>query len=72
MIAVSVYIIVDLWGVPILKLDTHLSKRFCFICLIEGPLEDMKNAFYFILKSLFILKIFRFLSQLFGHVGKTA
>ena len=32
----------------------------------------MKNAFYFILKSLFILKIFEFLSSLFGHVEKTA
>ena len=31
----------------------------------------MKNAFYFILKALFILKIFKFLSRLFGHVGKT-
>ena len=28
----------------------------------------MKNAFYFILKALFILKIFKFLSCLFGHV----
>ena len=32
----------------------------------------MKNAFYFILKGLFILKIFKFLSRLFGHVEKTA
>ena len=30
----------------------------------------MKNAFYFILKSLFVLKIFKFLSWLFGHVKK--
>ena len=28
----------------------------------------MKNAFYFTLKALFILKIFKFLSWLFGHV----
>ena len=28
----------------------------------------MKNAFYFILKALFVLKIFRFLSWPFGHV----
>ena len=27
----------------------------------------MKNAFYFILKALFICKIFKFLSWLFGH-----
>ena len=32
----------------------------------------MKNAFYFILKALFVLRIFKFLSWLFGHVGKTA
>ena len=30
----------------------------------------MKNVFYFILKALFVLKIFKFLSRLFGHVGK--
>ena len=28
------------------------------------------NAFYFILKALFSTKIFKFLSWLFGHVGK--
>ena len=32
----------------------------------------MKNAFYFILKALFVLKIFKFLTGLFGHVKKTA
>ena len=30
----------------------------------------MKNAFYFILKALFVLKIFKFLYSLFGHVEK--
>ena len=30
----------------------------------------MKNAFYFMLKTLFALKIFTFLSRLFGYVGK--
>ena len=30
----------------------------------------IRNAFYFILKALFVLKIFKFLSQLFGHVKK--
>ena len=29
-----------------------------------------KNAFHFILKAIFILKIFKFLSWLFGHVEK--
>ena len=32
----------------------------------------MKNAFYFTLKALFVLKIFKFLSWLFDHVEKTA
>ena len=30
----------------------------------------MKNAFYFTSKALFVLKIFKFLSRLFGHVLK--
>ena len=30
----------------------------------------MKNAFYFTLKALFVLKIFNFLSLVFGYVGK--
>ena len=36
------------------------------------PLKiDAKIYFYFILKYLFVLKIFKFLSWLFGHVEKT-
>ena len=30
----------------------------------------MKNTSYFILKALFVYKIFKFLSDVFGHVGK--
>ena len=30
----------------------------------------LKNTFYFILKTLFVLKIFRFLSWFFGHEEK--
>ena len=40
--------------------------------ITENPLKMMKNAFYFTLKALFILKIFKFLSWLFRHVEKTA
>ena len=36
----------------------------------ESPLKLIKNDFYFVLKTLFVLKIFTFLSWLFGHVGK--
>ena len=34
---------------------------------IESPLKVMENAFYFILKTLFVIKIFKFLSWLFCH-----
>ena len=55
-----------------IKVGLSPSKKNCVICFIESPLKMMKNAFYFILKTLFVLKIFKFLSWLFGHVGKTA
>ena len=42
------------------------------MCFIENPLKIMKNAFYFILEGLFVLKTFKFSSRLFGHVEKTA
>ena len=34
----------------------------------ESPLKMTKKPFYFTLKDLFKLKIFKFLSWLFGHV----
>ena len=55
-----------------LKVGLSPSEKNCVICLIGSPLKMMKNAFYFILKALFGLKIFKFLSRLFGHVVKTA
>ena len=36
----------------------------------ESPLKLMKNVFYITLKALFVLKIFKFLSWLFGHPAK--
>ena len=36
----------------------------------ESPFKMMKNAFYFMLKALFVLQIFKFLSWLFGYVEK--
>ena len=47
----------------IIKVGLSSSKKIC-VCLIEDPLKMMKNAFYFILKALFVLKIFKFLSRL--------
>ena len=55
-----------------LKSDSHIPKKNCIIYFIESPLKMMKNAFCFILKALFLLKIFELLSWLFGHLGKTA
>ena len=37
------------------------SKIFFFICFNDSPSKMMKNA-HFILKALFVLKIFKFLS----------
>ena len=39
--------------------------------ITESPLKIMKNAFYFTLKALFVLKLFKFLSRLFDHAEKT-
>ena len=33
-----------------------------------SPWKMMKNSFYFTLKALFILKIFKFLFRIFGHI----
>ena len=36
----------------------------------ESPLKLMRNAFYFTLEALFILKIVKFLSLLLGNIEK--
>ena len=51
----------------VLKSDSHLPKN-CLICFNESPLKMIRSAFYFILKDLFILKIFKFLCGHFGHI----
>ena len=50
-----------------LKRRTFRSET---ILATESPLKTMKNAFYFTLKALFVWKMFKFLSWLFGHVEK--
>ena len=35
---------------------------------IESPLKVMKNAFYFTVKALIVVKVFKLLFWLFGHV----
>ena len=47
------------------KVRVSPSKKKSFICFNERP-------FYFILKALFVQKIFKFLCLIFGHVEKTA
>ena len=47
------------------------QKKLCYY-VIRSSLKMMQNAFYFILKTLSVLKIFKFLSPLFGHAEKTA
>ena len=54
------------------KVGLSSSPQKFFICFNDSPSKTMKNTFYFILKGLFVLKIFKFLSWLFGHVEKTA
>ena len=44
------------------KITLSPSKNNYVICFIESPLKIMKNVFYFILKTLFFLKIFKSLS----------
>ena len=43
-----------------LRCETFLATK--------SSLKMIKNAFYFTLKALFVLKIFKFLPLLFGHV----
>ena len=43
------------------KLDSHLAKKIFFFCFNDSPSKKMNNVFYFILKDLFVLKIFTFL-----------
>ena len=37
----------------------------------ERPWKTVKNAFYYILKTLFVAKLFKFLPWHFGHAEKT-
>ena len=41
-----------------------------YVLATESSLKMMKNVFYFTLKALFVLKIFKFVFWLFGHEEK--
>ena len=47
------------------------SKKITVIFFNERPLKIVKNAFHFILKAFFVLKIFKFLPWLSGYLEKT-
>ena len=54
------------------KVGLSPSKNlFDYYCFNDSPSEMMKNAFYFISKAFFVLKIFKLLSSIFGNVEKT-
>ena len=54
-----------------IKVGLPRSKKNLFICFNDSPTKMMKNAFYFILKALFVFKAFKFLSWPFGYAEKT-
>ena len=62
----------DLFHFLFSKVGLSPSKKKLYCLLHWKPLKMMKNAFYFILKALSALKIFKFLSWIFGHVEKIA
>ena len=56
----------------VLKVGLSSAHKICVTCFIESPLKIMKNGFYSILKSVFVLKMFKFLLWLFDYVEKMA
>ena len=54
-----------------IKVGLSPSEKTCLICFNESPLKIMENTFCFILKALFVFKIFKFLPWRFGHVEKS-
>ena len=53
-----------------LKVRLPPSKKVAFICFNEHRLKVIKNAFYFMLKAIFVVEISKFLSWLLGYVEK--
>ena len=52
------------------KVGLSPSKKVIFICFNENILKMMKNAFYFMLNTPFILEIYTVLAWIFGYVEK--
>ena len=53
-----------------LKVELSPSKEIFLICFDESPIKMRKTDFHFTFKAVFILKIFKFCPDFFGHVGK--
>ena len=49
------------FGKTCFEIELSLSKKKILICFDDSPPKMMKKAFNFILKALFVLKIFKFL-----------
>ena len=54
-----------------LKSQSRLPKKFVSSAPFKALQKWWKMLFYFNLKALFVLKIFKFLPRLFGHVENT-
>ena len=57
-------------SLSILKSNSDLPKKKMFISFNDNSSKTMKNAFCLILKALFVLKMFKTLSWLFGDLEK--
>ena len=55
----------------ILKSDSHFPKKL-FNLLLWKPFKNDESTFSFVLNAVFVLKLFIFLSWLFGHLEKMA
>ena len=47
-----------------------MDLKIVFIYFNGSPLKMMKDAFYFVLKALYVLELFIFYSSFFGYVEK--
>ena len=52
-----------------IKVGLSATKIFFYFCFNDSSSKMIKNAFYFILKAYFVLKIFKCLSWVFGQVA---
>ena len=59
------------YNICLIKVGLLPSKNFSSFNSMKSPLKMMKNAFHFISRALFVLKIFKLLSWIFGHIEKS-